>query len=414
MIEPSQNPLLPTVMLIFLLNSTFHGLQIRFIHSAVVLATIFTVWVILNTPDYSGAHQTSINNSFISGLALISTSILIVFGLRRSEKFYRDQFLRGQHSNKVNKKLIDQLKSLQQSYSTGAVDFETPLEKSMAVLRSLMSDPTLTSEQFHSLQLVLQLLNSPQLLTPDFEGQLGEQEESQSSQFPKSPTQLNLGLDQDTRAWLFSEISKKRGDSHRRQSIAVAKRKRKSTAIQSTVYDSPGDEIPALPSKPTLYDSVNISRDKLKYDLTSRPSEDGSSLSGSQAVVSFNDPFQFALNKTSLLSSHHSETVALGFISDMIAIPRPKQAKTVATHNSTTVQTLLAQVGDWNWKLFDFSEACPGGKPLYILAHHLFSVNGLFEEFEIPVDKFSNMMWKVQQGYRNLPCTLSFSIYLTF
>ena len=171
-IEPGHNPLLSSVMLIFHLNSTFHGLQIRFFHSCVALIMTCAVWIIVNSPNISGTHLQNFNNSFISGLALISTSCLIIFGLRQSEMFYRDQFLRGILSTRVNQRLVDQLKALQQSYSNGAVDFETPLEKSMAILRGLMSNPMLTQEQFHSMALILQLLNSPQLLTPDFENQL--------------------------------------------------------------------------------------------------------------------------------------------------------------------------------------------------------------------------------------------------
>ena len=69
------------------------------------------------------------------------------------------------------------------------------------------------------------------------------------------------------------------------------------------------------------------------------------------------------------------------------------------------LQKLLDKVNDWNWNVFEFAESCPGGKPLFILTWHLFQVNGLFEIFNISLQKFNNFLWRIQEGYRDLPCT---------
>ncbi len=96
---------------------------------------------------------------------------------------------------------------------------------------------------------------------------------------------------------------------------------------------------------------------------------------------------------------------------DILQIERPKKKARDPSYNGATVQSLLKQVTGWNWNLFEFAEACPGKKPLFILAWHLFEINGLFEEYAIPLDKFNNFMWKIQEGYRELPCKLDTTLW---
>jgi hypothetical protein len=75
---------------------------------------------------------------------------------------------------KRNNKLINQLKVLQSAYGNTAADLDSPLEKVVLIVRSLMADPQIGADHLVSLEHVLRLLSSTHLLTPDFENQVTE------------------------------------------------------------------------------------------------------------------------------------------------------------------------------------------------------------------------------------------------
>jgi hypothetical protein len=124
------------------------------------------------------------------------------------------------------------------------------------------------------------------------------------------------------------------------------------------------------------------------------------------------DPYNYATarfameHQPGMPEKHALDLSKESYAGSLLQISRPKSSiKSSLTYNSDQLKQLLLQIDDWNWKIFEFSEACPGGKPLYLLSWHMFDVNHLFEEFRIPLDKFNNFIWKIQDGYRDLQCT---------
>jgi hypothetical protein len=232
----------------------------RFVHAGVVLVITLCSWIasqikfMINPPstDFSST------NVILVAVALFASFLVLVLNLRRSEAFYRDQFLRYRFSTNINNKLINQLKALQRRYSAGVVDIETPLEKSMATVRSLMADPDLRVNQVQRLEQLLQLLNSPSLLTPDFESQLRETFNPDGRKTP------SMNLDKDQKTWLLTVVSKRNSADprQRRQSIALsAKKKRRNTIF---AMDLENGQVPDVPSLPKQYETANSLQQSLQ------------------------------------------------------------------------------------------------------------------------------------------------------
>ncbi|KAI9007088.1 hypothetical protein BC832DRAFT_530676 [Gaertneriomyces semiglobifer] len=60
---------------------------------------------------------------------------------------------------------------------------------------------------------------------------------------------------------------------------------------------------------------------------------------------------------------------------------------------------LLQRVQEYNWPIFEFTEATKG-RPLATLVYHLFRRADLFSAFEIPMDLFRNCVTAIENGYR--------------
>jgi hypothetical protein len=105
---------------------------------------------------------------------MILTGLFSSFAAYETEYFYRMQFLMSKEMKKNNAKLTNQLKALAKSYNKQAGSLDSPLERSVMVIRSVMADPILSSQHLMALGQVLALLSSSNLLTPDLEGNFEE------------------------------------------------------------------------------------------------------------------------------------------------------------------------------------------------------------------------------------------------
>jgi len=83
------------------------------------------------------------------------------------ESFSRDYILRA-----ANAKLVEQLRGISIQISQKTVDFESPLEKSLVLIKSLMANPSLSVEILEVLREISSCLMSSDLTSPDIERQL--------------------------------------------------------------------------------------------------------------------------------------------------------------------------------------------------------------------------------------------------
>ncbi|KAL5037160.1 hypothetical protein RTP6_004631 [Batrachochytrium dendrobatidis] len=185
----------PTLIMNMILLLGFYTLRIRFIYAVISIWWIIFLWIIINIPQLflhkDVLHATG-RSYGIAMACLVITGLIITLVSYETEYFHRMQFLMSKEMKKNNAKLTNQLKLLAKSYNKKAGSLDSPLERSVMVIRSVMADPVLSSQHLMALGQVLALLSSSNLLTPDLEGTIGD------------------SLDNEQEAWLFSEIAARR------------------------------------------------------------------------------------------------------------------------------------------------------------------------------------------------------------
>lgn len=342
----------PTLIMNVLTAIAFYGMRVRFIFTFLSTSMISFIWIIMNIPwlYLNPQYKSSGRSFYIGSVCTIAIGLLTSLATYETEYFYRMQFLMAKEMKKNNTKLTNQLKLLAKSYNMQAGSLESPLERSVMVIRSVMADPVLSSQHLMALGQVLALLSSSNLLAPDLEGNFAD------------------GLDNQQQAWLFSEIAAKK----RRGGPRKIKSRRKS--ILQNPIETSGSKIEVY-AESTADDKLAVS------EINSRPSVNVSSI----------------LNKGEHHVSHK-----------LINSPLKQNDK----FNSTTIDEpgaeyppvndnvtkLLLKYDDYNWQIFDFSKATRN-HPLTVLSHHLFTNANFFECFSIPRDKFRNFLLAIEHGY---------------
>lgn len=349
-VENKHNFVHPTILMIAFFAVAFRGARTRFIYTITTISISVIVWLGLNIAALSMVQtnlQDSAGSSYGIGLIAFSLGLTVIsVGAYETEYFFRYQFLLMKDLRRNSLKLKNQLNMLAKSYNQQAVrSLDSPLERSIMLLRCVMADPELTSRHLLSLGQVTTLLASSNLLTPDFESTAAET------------------MDNEQQAWLFSEIAarrrngQKKGNNYRRkvsisQSIAVKTRNRSIKESNVMIEDT---------REPVQYEG----------DLTASTS----------GIATTTD--------------HGSRTSRL--IEDRRAIYPP---------DSDEIAQCLNKYVEYDFNLFDLEKVC-GNKTLSLLSIHLFSEAKLFELFNIPVDKFTNCISMIEKGYHaELPCTL--------
>lgn len=72
------------------------------------------------------------------------------------------------------------------------------------------------------------------------------------------------------------------------------------------------------------------------------------------------------------------------------------------------IATLLGQIHDYSFPIFDFAEATKNN-PLLVASQHFFVNSNLLQAFSIPPEKLRNFLVTIESGYhKDLPCTYSF------
>ncbi|TPX36248.1 hypothetical protein SmJEL517_g01444 [Synchytrium microbalum] len=387
-VQPSENIYESGLLLMVFVNAVYVFLRARHAHallSAAILEVIhFIVYAVhLYTADDgdSDGSAAGLQNFWYVSVAMLVTMFTAWFSCWENEVFYRTQFLAAHQLRTRNVKLINQLKVLQTDLGKKAADFDSPLEKSIMLLRSLSADATLQPTQIATLSQVLQLLGSSNLLTPDLEGQ------------------VNDFADNEQEAWLFSEIAQRKKDARpsrngpppssrgRRGTITITDEvKRKiGEAIQETAAreETNGDGVDA-PRSSNSIPPIAVSEVRLNM---------------SQSVIARGPSVTFATVK-----SEKSFTKLNGSPGSHSSI---QTAPSLHVHDSLRLSTwndevtlLLHKAGDFNFPLFDFHRAT-GGKPLQAMANFLFDDLGLLEHFALPKDKFKNFSIAIENGYRS-------------
>lgn len=116
-------------------------------------------------------HETQIE-FLVSSIALALTFIVATILSYQLETAIRHQFISDQQFVRINTKLNDQLSGLLKGFSNRIADLDSPVEKAIYGIKTLLAGPSTTPEQLRTLQWILTCLNSTNILTPDFDSQM--------------------------------------------------------------------------------------------------------------------------------------------------------------------------------------------------------------------------------------------------
>ncbi|KAJ3031406.1 High affinity cAMP-specific 3',5'-cyclic phosphodiesterase 7A [Rhizophlyctis rosea] len=351
-VEPKTAITEPALLLSMLLYLTFNFMKLRFVYTVPSATVILIVYAGLNLPlVLNKKYSTGTLKTFVvSAVSLLTTACVVSYNTYESELFYRTQFLSALELRRKNVKLTNQLKTLQKAYEHKEQDFDSPFEKGVIILRSLMADPSVGAAHLMALNRIMELLGSSNLLTPDLEGQLGN-------------------LDTEQEAWLFSEIAPRRKVRSSIDKPPAPAVRRKSNPV----------DVSELPVNESLNQSLEPTTFLRDHHL---------SMSGFSLPAAANAPFPTSDSAppmpTLLTSAVNKNNPEFGSVSSM---------------STGDLANLLGRVNDYNFPVFEFAEVSKG-RSLATLTEYLFRKADLFQSLGLPLDKFRCFLGSVERGYR--------------
>ncbi|KAL7747136.1 hypothetical protein RI367_007496 [Sorochytrium milnesiophthora] len=214
--EPKGPVYVSALILACFLFAYYIFMRVRFVFAAVSVTFLVILYIIMNIIRGQTVviHAVPDDISYVTQLVISSVSMMVIGAVicvscYEVEWFHRTQFQHNQHLQRANNKLNHQLKTIQKSFQISARNFDSPLERSIAMVRSCMADAGVSPHVSLKLGNILALLSSHNLLTPDMENVI---------------TEKGARLDNEQEAWLFSEVARRRGDNRSQRGSMVPKR----------------------------------------------------------------------------------------------------------------------------------------------------------------------------------------------
>ncbi|KAJ3234543.1 cAMP-specific 3',5'-cyclic phosphodiesterase 4D [Chytriomyces hyalinus] len=404
MVQPNINAGNVSTLQIFLVTACITMLRIRFSYAAiagVISVCVFygmfghlsTSTVMELTTIGSPMTFASVTKNFI---ILFLVTLVVMYCSRETETFTRYQFVYGLEMHKMNSKLTSQLKGLQKTFNNKAADFDSPLEKSVLILKSILADPGVSPAILVMLDQVVQLLGSTNILTPDLENQLTD------------------FMDNEQEAWLFSEIAPRKrvggalrkagpGNNRRRSSVATG------PSVKKEVSGGEKDKLP----------SVEVDLGNTTTTTTTTTTSSGPVLISASSLSNSPKPS----SAPRIAQEHHNAESSLSPPNIIATKNSQRQQNARVTRSSSnrvrgdtgptmtfdqfneivtspTMAPIIASVDIYNWKIFDFVDASDS-HPLCVLTGYLFERADLFSHFDIPYEKFWKFIATIELAYHS-------------
>ncbi|KAJ3192530.1 hypothetical protein HK101_006359 [Irineochytrium annulatum] len=227
--EPRTSPYLTLLFYIITLFGCATILRIRFLYVVAISPLVIGIYAAeASAATYTYGYNTW-DSVIITCLLVVGTMAVICLQAYDSERSTRSQFLRSHSYMKTTVRLMDQLKEINMNYSDHIADFDSPLEKAIAMLNTIRTEPGVMKDYTDKLGVILALLNSSDLMSPDIERQVEGGK---------------VLLDEEGEAWLLSNLyrGRARGNSKtnalRRKSTVVFMERAMSGEIHQSVQGS--------------------------------------------------------------------------------------------------------------------------------------------------------------------------------
>ncbi|TPX40717.1 hypothetical protein SeLEV6574_g06452 [Synchytrium endobioticum] len=380
-----------SIVLICLMCSAFLRVRHHLIMPVLAFVLVAHTVCLVTVPNFD--YGNAVISILIAAVACVATSV----ASRVTEYLYRAYFAKVQGLDGSAKKLMEQWRTEAISKISkfkrddnvegrggdivgSNVFMETPLEKAGLVIRKLLLDPTLNFEHARSLDIVLALLASADLMSPEIQ-----------------PSWSNAA-DADQHGWLFA-LSPRRGTAdvtaERRVKEEVwdehSLRRPNSAVSASTVAAMDVRKRPSF--APTLPKSRQESVEKL---LASQAGEFAPHLEMKMFTppmakkMSFIESTRAYGSTTAKIETHYENEEA--FDSDASSLEDTKA--------NVALAALLDQVHHWNWEVFTLKELSKN-KPLVALGSYLFRREDLLVKLGLNETKMLGFLNEVDKGYND-------------
>lgn len=176
-VEPYTSSFKTSMFLILLLSGSHVMLNIRFIFLTITLPLLLVCFILeasfaANSSPNSQLNTQNIQSVAVSSICLVAAVIFIGISSYWREFMKRKEFVKIQSLRSTSKKLSDQLSRLGRNYSQQVMHFDSPLEKSILLVKTVLSDPFLHQDHVLELSNLLNMLKSGDFTTPDIEKQV--------------------------------------------------------------------------------------------------------------------------------------------------------------------------------------------------------------------------------------------------
>ncbi|KAJ3213637.1 cAMP-specific 3',5'-cyclic phosphodiesterase 4A [Dinochytrium kinnereticum] len=294
-----------------------------------------------------------------------------------------------------NDKLRHQLNHLQKKFKHKVNDLDSPLEKALWTLKSLLANPNLDLITHDQIDAIIQWLSaSENLFTPIFDHQLNNDE--------------RMSLDDEQEKWLLDLLpAQQRKDEYKKRRIRT-----ESENLTIGQANIPGSIIVQDDHKVTVGD-LDASQRPLSAKSSSPQQPDASALSAANFTsprhnnhistvrlsLSVLSPVSGSANSLSTISlgkdNSHEHRDSASTVNDKSSDPGKEQGHPTAIHIllSNESSTLITPPANAN------STSSPMTESHRIAIQALLSEAGLVGKFSIPIDKLRHFLLRIESGY---------------
>ncbi|KAJ3143784.1 High affinity cAMP-specific 3',5'-cyclic phosphodiesterase 7A, partial [Irineochytrium annulatum] len=357
------NPSVTAPIYIVCLVSSVFFLRLRFVHALLATAVAAPTWYIVFGAELSNGADPSVTGGYlVSSVALFFACVVTCSISYDLEQTLRTQYLSDSRFLSITRNLQSQLEGLERSLLAASgkdnitlADLDSPLEKAMLAVRSLLLDGRLSRDQKNVLDLVMACLSSPNLLTPDLDRQVKRGE---------------VEMDVEVEKWLFNEVARRKRLTSDPDEVGQVQLTPPNDDEDDDDEGGDGLEVNSLPGK-----MIATAAEPCDASIASVAD-------AANGAIVVGGPRRRSASSTALVPTLVFEA---GSISGLYT------ARTV---------TYLNRLDEFNFPIFEFAKEC-GAHPLLIMSHRLCVGSGLVGRLGLNADKFVSCMATIELGYHS-------------
>ena len=245
-VDASASIIFPGFFNVVLFFFAFIFMRVRFITTIFTSLLSALAFILLNYARNSAAITDAGSKVYqysVSSTAIVIAALMVACTSYEMEKSTRMHFLSTQSLQRTNTKLSNQLKAMQRSNTSRVMDLDSPLDKSIAIVKSVILDASTGATNVNLLGQLLSLLTSTNLHTPDFD--------------------ITSATDENQENWLTSEVIISSARRRKQLTQATSGRRRRPSQAGAPLGKSACDAKSSEQLLSTLGDSVQAVVDEL-------------------------------------------------------------------------------------------------------------------------------------------------------